>query len=95
MFGIVRKPARLICRVMFAWRAVHPVPLRLTADGGSHAAQATPSWFVRVTAIKDKLLANNAKTHWVPSYVKEKRFHNWLEVRPMPHMLKAAPQPRG
>ena len=23
-------------------------------------------------------MANNAQTHWVPSYVKEKRFHNWL-----------------
>ena len=26
-----------------------------------------------------QLLANNEKTHWVPAYVKEKRFHNWLE----------------
>ena len=42
--------------------------------------QATPSWFVKVTSIRDKLVANNAKTRWVPSYVKEKRFHNWLEV---------------
>lgn len=39
-----------------------------------------PNWFVRVTDIKGKLMANNEKTHWVPSYVKEKRFHNWLEV---------------
>ena len=28
---------------------------------------------------KAQLLANNEKTYWVPSYVKEKRFHNWLE----------------
>eukprot|EP01084_Bolivina_argentea_P055966 102494_1 len=40
--------------------------------------RAIPSWFIRVTAIKDKLVANNAKTYWVPAYVKEKRFHNWL-----------------
>ena len=40
--------------------------------------QAVPSWFVEVTKIKEQLMANNAKTHWVPSYVKEKRFHNWL-----------------
>ena len=38
-----------------------------------------PSWFVRVEEIKERLLANNAVTHWVPSYVKDKRFHNWLE----------------
>ena len=37
------------------------------------------SFFVKVESIKEKLLANNAKTRWVPSYVQEKRFHNWLE----------------
>lgn len=40
--------------------------------------QAVPSWFVEVTKIKERLLANNAQTYWVPSYVKDKRFHNWL-----------------
>jgi len=24
---------------------------------------------------------NNEQTYWVPAYVKEKRFHNWLEGR--------------
>jgi len=33
---------------------------------------------VRLDVIKDKLLANNDKTYWVPANVKEKRFHNWL-----------------
>jgi isoleucyl-tRNA synthetase len=32
-----------------------------------------------VEQIRDRLLANNAQTYWVPTYVKEKRFHNWLE----------------
>jgi hypothetical protein len=32
-----------------------------------------------VEAIKERLLANNEQTYWVPAYVKEKRFHNWLE----------------
>jgi isoleucyl-tRNA synthetase len=41
--------------------------------------QAVASWFVKVEAIKERLLANNAQTYWVPTYVKEKRFHNWLE----------------
>lgn len=52
----------------FCWRSDTPLIYR-----------AVPSWFVRVEDIKPKLLANNDKTHWVPSYVKEKRFHNWLE----------------
>lgn len=42
--------------------------------------QAVPSWFVKVTAIKDRLVANNTLTDWVPTYVKERRFHNWLQV---------------
>jgi hypothetical protein len=33
----------------------------------------------QVESIRDRLLANNAQTYWVPAYVKEKRFHNWLE----------------
>jgi isoleucyl-tRNA synthetase len=32
-----------------------------------------------VEEIKDRLLHNNTLTYWVPAYVKEKRFHNWLE----------------
>lgn len=30
-------------------------------------------------SIKERLLQRNAETYWVPNYVKEKRFHNWLE----------------
>ncbi|WIA42069.1 hypothetical protein OEZ86_009348 [Tetradesmus obliquus] len=52
----------------FCWRSDTPLIYR-----------AVPSWFVKVEAIKERLLANNEVTYWVPSYVKEKRFHNWLE----------------
>lgn len=40
--------------------------------------KAIPQWFVNVEAVKDKLVKNNAQTYWVPAFVKEKRFHNWL-----------------
>ncbi|CAM9799544.1 unnamed protein product, partial [Heterosigma akashiwo] len=40
--------------------------------------KAVPSWFVSVEKIKERLLANNDQTYWVPAFVKEKRFHNWL-----------------
>ena len=40
---------------------------------------ASGSWFVRVEPVKEKLLKNNASTRWVPSFVSEKRFHNWLQ----------------
>jgi len=40
---------------------------------------ATDSWFVKVTAIKDKLVKNNQKIQWVPEHIKDGRFGKWLE----------------
>lgn len=40
--------------------------------------KAVPSWFVDVPSIRDKLVANNKKSYWVPGFVQEKRFANWL-----------------
>lgn len=40
---------------------------------------ATSSWFVRVTEIKDRLVALNKDITWVPDSMKEGRFGNWLE----------------
>lgn len=37
------------------------------------------SWFVKATALRDDLLANNKKINWVPETIGEGRFHNWLE----------------
>ena len=36
------------------------------------------SWFVKVTEIKEELVKNNKKINWVPSYLKEGRFGEWL-----------------
>nr|VDD40103.1 unnamed protein product [Brassica oleracea] len=42
--------------------------------------RALPSWFMRVDEqLKEQLLENTKETRWVPSHVKDKRFHNWLE----------------
>lgn len=51
----------------FCWRSETPLIYR-----------AVPSLFIRVEQMRDKLLANNAATYWVPDFVKEKRFANWL-----------------
>jgi len=40
---------------------------------------AIVSWYVLVTKIKDKLIENNEKIHWVPEHIKEGRFGKWLE----------------
>ena len=38
-----------------------------------------PSFYLEVTKLKDKIIANNKTVNWYPSYVGEKRFGNWLE----------------
>ncbi len=38
-----------------------------------------PSYYLKVTAFKDKIIENNKKINWYPSFVGEKRFGNWLE----------------
>ncbi len=37
------------------------------------------AWFVKVTAIKDRMLAHNATIRWIPEHVKEGQFGKWLE----------------
>ena len=39
---------------------------------------ALPSWFIKTTAIKDKLLAENERTNWYPETVKHGRYGEWL-----------------
>ena len=40
--------------------------------------RAVTSWFVEVTAIKDRLLAHNAEITWVPEHVRDGSFGKWL-----------------
>ena len=39
---------------------------------------ALPSWYIRTTQIKDKLLAENERTNWQPPTIKEGRYGEWL-----------------
>ena len=39
---------------------------------------AMPSWFVKVSSFRDKLVKNNEAVTWVPGHIKEGRFGNWL-----------------
>lgn len=40
--------------------------------------KAVPSWFIRVEQMSQQLLKCSSQTYWVPDFVKEKRFGNWL-----------------
>ncbi|KAG6444895.1 hypothetical protein O3G_MSEX003627 [Manduca sexta] len=52
----------------FCWRSETPLIYK-----------AVPSWFVRVEQMNQDLLKSTEATYWVPEYVKEKRFGNWLK----------------
>ena len=39
---------------------------------------ATPSWYIRTTAVKDRLLEENARTDWHPPTIREGRYGDWL-----------------
>ena len=39
---------------------------------------AASSWFVKVTALRDKLVKENKKVKWIPEEIGEGRFGNWL-----------------
>lgn len=52
----------------FCWRSETPLVYK-----------AVPSWFVKVEVLVENLMENNKKCYWVPEFVKEKRFHNWLK----------------
>ncbi len=40
---------------------------------------AVSSWFVKTTAIRDRMLALNEKITWVPEHIKHGQFGKWLE----------------
>jgi isoleucyl-tRNA synthetase len=51
----------------FCWRSDTPLIYR-----------AVSSWFIKVTDIVPQMLASVNESHWVPNFVKEKRFGNWI-----------------
>jgi isoleucyl-tRNA synthetase len=39
---------------------------------------AQPSWYIKTTAIKDKLIRENASTNWIPETIRDGRYGDWL-----------------
>lgn len=40
---------------------------------------ARESWFIRMTAVRDRLIANNNTINWIPASIGKGRFGDWLE----------------
>ncbi|EDU42320.1 IleS Isoleucyl-tRNA synthetase [Pyrenophora tritici-repentis] len=55
----------------FCWRSDTPLLYR-----------TVPSYFIKIQEIVPQMLENIAGSHWVPSFVKEKRFANWITNSP-------------
>lgn len=52
----------------FCWRTDTPLIYK-----------AVPSWYLKVTDIKDKMIENNQKINWIPEHIKNGLFGKWLE----------------
>lgn len=51
----------------FCWRSDTPLIYK-----------AVPAWFVKIPQVIPTMLDNINKSHWVPNFVKENRFGNWI-----------------
>lgn len=65
--GSVVQKGSVVHSYPFCWRSDTPLLYK-----------AVESWFVKVESIRERLVACNESSHWVPDVVKSKRFSNWL-----------------
>ena len=66
--GFLWKSGRVSHTYPFCWRCGTPL-LFFAKD----------SWYIKTTAVKDQLVANNNKVNWYPGHIKQGRFGNWLD----------------
>ncbi|HET7928642.1 MAG TPA: isoleucine--tRNA ligase, partial [Actinomycetota bacterium] len=66
--GLLLRAETLIHSYPLCWRC--DTPLIYIARG---------SWYVRTTAVKDRLLAVNEEVDWYPEHIKHGRYGDWLE----------------
>jgi len=65
--GLLFRSARVKHSYPFCWRCKTPL-----------LYYAKPSWYIRTTAKKERLVEHNQAIHWVPEHIKNGRFGNWL-----------------
>ena len=66
--GLLLKPLEVTHSYPFCWRCDTAL-----------IYYARSSWFIKVTAIKDRLIAANRSVNWMPDTIKEGRMGNFLE----------------
>lgn len=66
--GILFRSGTIIHTYPFCWRCSTPL-----------LYYARPTWFIRTSAYKARLVELNEKINWYPAHIKNGRFGNWLE----------------
>jgi isoleucyl-tRNA synthetase len=66
--GLMVKSGTIRHTYPFCWRCGTPL-----------LYYAKPSWYIRTTRLKEKLLEGNERINWYPEHIKHGRFGNWLE----------------
>ena len=59
---------------------LHDYPFCWRAEEDPLIQYPRKSWFIRTTAFKEKMLANNSRINWLPEHIKDGRFGNFLET---------------
>ena len=59
---------------------LHDYPFCWRAEEDPLIQYPRKSWFIRTTAFKDKMLANNSRINWLPEHIHDGRFGNFLET---------------
>ncbi|MCJ7695371.1 MAG: isoleucine--tRNA ligase, partial [Anaerolineaceae bacterium] len=66
--GLMFRIDKFVHTYPFCWRCDTPL-----------LYYARPTWFIRTSAYKDRLVELNQEINWVPEHIKNGRFGNWLE----------------
>ena len=65
--GLLLRSGKIVHSYPFCWRTDTPLIYK-----------AIPSWYVKVESFRDRMADLNSRIWWVPDYVGERRFGNWL-----------------
>ncbi|PKO16892.1 MAG: isoleucine--tRNA ligase [Chloroflexi bacterium HGW-Chloroflexi-10] len=65
--GLLFRTGKIIHTYPFCWRCSTPL-----------LYYARPTWYIRTSAFKDRLVALNETINWYPGHIKSGRFGNWL-----------------
>ena len=66
--GLLLRAETISHRYGFCWRCKTPI-----------IYLATEQWFLKITEIRDQMLAELDRVQWIPSWAGESRFRNWIE----------------